>query len=89
VKPKAATTKAASTAPAKKKLSFNEAREYEAMENTISEKETVLHDKRDSVQDVAMNDPRSLEQLYKDIEAAQDEIDTLYARWAELESKIS
>jgi ABC transport system ATP-binding/permease protein len=90
-KPKAASTKAPTNGapPAKKKLSFNEAREYEAMEKTISEKEAVLHDKRDSVQDVAMNDPRSLEQLYKDIEKAQDEIDTLYARWAELESKLS
>ena len=86
-KPKAATQKGNSAPPAKKKLSFNEAREYDAMEHTIAALEETLHAKRDSVQEVALKDPRSLEQLYKDIEKAQDEIDTLYARWAELESK--
>ena len=36
---------------------------------------------------VALKDPRSLEKLYKEIEASQQEVDTLYARWAELEEK--
>ncbi len=57
------------------------------METTIAALEESLHAKRDSVQDVAMKDPRGLEQLYKDIEVEQDQIDRLYARWAELESK--
>ncbi len=86
-KPKAASQKQSSAPPAKKKLSFNEAREYDAMEHTIAALEDALHAKRDSVQEVALKDPRSLGQLYKDIEKGQDEIDTLYARWAELESK--
>ena len=40
-----------------------------------------------SVEEVALNEPRRLEQLYKEIEAAQQEVDSLYARWAELEEK--
>lgn len=87
VKPKAVASKASTAPPAKKKLSFNEAREYDAMEHTIAALEEALHNKRDSVQEIAMNDPRALEQLYKDIEAEQDAIDKLYARWAELEAK--
>jgi ATP-binding cassette subfamily F protein uup len=87
-KPKASGQKtSASAPPAKKKLSFNEAREYDAMEHTIAALEEALHTKRDSVQEVSLKDPRALDKLYKDIEKGQDEIDTLYARWAELESK--
>ena len=86
-KPKSTSQKQSSAPAGKKKLSFNEAREYDAMEHTIAALEDALHAKRDSVQEVALKDPRSLEQLYKDIEKGQDEIDTLYARWAELESK--
>lgn len=87
VKPKTTSPKAASATPAKKKLSFNESREYEAMEATLAAREEALHAKRDSLQEVAVKDPRALEQLYQDIEAAQAEIDKLYARWAELEEK--
>ena len=35
-----------------------------------------------------MKEPLRLEQLYTEIEAAQDAIDLLYARWAELEAKV-
>jgi ATP-binding cassette subfamily F protein uup len=87
VKPKAAATKAASAPPAKKKLSFNESRELDAMEDTIAAREAALHTLRDSLQEVAVKDPRALEQLYRDVESGQDEVDTLYARWAELEAK--
>ena len=40
-----------------------------------------------SVEEVALKEPRSLEKLYKEIEGAQQEVDLLYARWAELEEK--
>jgi ATP-binding cassette subfamily F protein uup len=89
VKSKAQAKADAKAAPAKKKLSYTEAREFEGMEAAIAIKETALQAKRDSVQEVAMNDPRSLEQLYAEIEAGQHEVDALYARWAELEAKVS
>jgi ATP-binding cassette subfamily F protein uup len=88
VKPKATPTAAAAAMPQKKKLSYIESREYEAMEEKLLALEEAMHQKRDSLQEVATKDPRSLEQLYREIEAAQEEIDTLYARWAELESKV-
>ena len=88
-KPKAiSSSSSAAAAPQKKKLSYIESREYEAMEEKLLALEEAMHHKRDSLQEVAMKDPRSLEQLYGEIEAAQDEIDLLYARWAELEAKI-
>ncbi len=74
-------------APQKKKLSYIESREYESIEQRIAELEDVLHAKHMSVEDVARKEPRSLEKLYKEIEASQQEVDALYARWAELEEK--
>ncbi len=91
VKPKAAsqgTQEVIVAAPLKKKLSYIESREYESMEAKLLALEEALHRKRDSLQEVALKDPRSLERLYREIEAAQEEIDLLYARWAELESKV-
>jgi ABC transport system ATP-binding/permease protein len=64
-----------------------ESREYESIEQRIAELEDVLHAKHMSVEDVALKEPRSLEKLYKEIEASQQEVDALYARWAELEEK--
>jgi hypothetical protein len=36
-----------------------------------------------------MKDGRLLEQIYREIEATEDEVNALYARWAELEAKTS
>ena len=85
VKPKAAVQRA--PAAPRKKLSYLENREYESIEQTIAEKEDALHVKRAALQEVALKEPRLLEQLYKEIEASQQEVDLLYARWAELEEK--
>ena len=76
----------AATAP-KKKLSYLESREYESIEERIAVLEDTLHAKHMSVEEVALKEPRSLEKLYKEIETAQQEVDLLYARWAELEEK--
>ena len=75
------------SAPQKKKLSYMEAREFESMEQKIAEREAALEQLRDSLNEVAMKEPLRLEQLYKDIETAQQEVDALYSRWAELEEK--
>jgi ATP-binding cassette subfamily F protein uup len=71
----------------KKKLSYIESREYESIEQRIAVLEDALHAKHMSAEAVALNEPRLLEQLYKEIETSQQEVDLLYARWAELEEK--
>ncbi len=87
-KPKAPVIAPPAATPQKKKLSYMESREYESMEEKLVILEETLHRKRESLQEVAMKDPRRLEQLYAEIEAAQLEIDALYTRWAELEAKV-
>lgn len=89
VKPtKTATPAAQQIAPTKKKLSYIESREYESMEQKISALEEALQGKRDALEEIAMKEPSRLEQHYREIEAAQREVDLLYARWAELEEKV-
>jgi ABC transport system ATP-binding/permease protein len=91
-KPKATLPGAPAAAPQRKKLSYLESREYESIEQKIPALEQAIHEKRASLQDVAQEaaqkDARVLEQMYREIEAAQQEIDVLYARWAELEEKV-
>ena len=86
-------TSPAAPAQQKKKLSYIETREYDAMEQKIADLEAALKEKRASLETAALEashkDPRRLETLYKEIETAQQEIDSLYIRWGELEEKIS
>ncbi|HEV8415891.1 MAG TPA: ABC-F family ATP-binding cassette domain-containing protein [Bryobacteraceae bacterium] len=86
-KQKTAAARVPAVAPQKKKLSYMESREYESIEERIAVLEDSLHAKHMSVEEVALKEPRLLEKLYKEIEAAQQEVDLLYARWAELEEK--
>jgi ATP-binding cassette subfamily F protein uup len=91
MKPKATRTAVPAglgTEPQRKKLSYLEGREYESIERKLSEMEEALHQKRAALQEAALKDPRSLEQIHREIEAAQQEIDLLYARWVELEEKV-
>ena len=39
--------------------------------------------------DSSVRDPRALERTYSEMLSAQQAVDVLYARWAELESKLS
>jgi hypothetical protein len=50
--------------------------------------EDAIHQKRAALQEAALKDPRSLEQIHREFEASQQEIDLLYARWVELEEKV-
>jgi ABC transport system ATP-binding/permease protein len=72
----------------KKKLSYLEAREYETLEQRVAEAEHVLQAKREQLEDpeIASDGPR-LVTAHSEMEEAQDKVDTLYARWAELEKK--
>jgi len=75
-------------AVAKKKLSYTEAREFAAMESRINEAEQILHAKRAALEDPAITSDRiSLQNACAQLDEAQKSVDTLYARWAELEQK--
>ena len=76
------------TTAAKKKLSYLEAREYSSIEERVANAEHALQAKREQLEDpaIASDGPRLLS-ANAEMEAAQDEVDTLYARWAELEKK--
>jgi ATP-binding cassette subfamily F protein uup len=86
----AAGAQPSSTAPPpKKKFSYKEARELETIEQRITEAEKELQSKHDALLDPAvMSDPARLRALSLEMQAAQQAIDALYARWAVLESKL-
>lgn len=73
------------TAPKKKKLSFNEQRELDGMEEKIQKKEARLTELTESMSSLG-GDPKKLRDLTKEMGALQSEIDKLYARWEELTS---
>jgi ABC transport system ATP-binding/permease protein len=76
--------------PAKKKLSYMEAREYASIEQRIAQAEQVLRNKRTEMESpaIASDGPRLL-QVHAEMEAAQKDLEALYARWAELEGKMA
>ncbi len=72
----------------KKKLSYKEQRELETMEERIADAEKELQTKHDLLLDPqVMADAARLREVSLELEASQNAIDTLYARWAELEKK--
>ena len=75
-------------AGAKKKLSYLEAREFAAIEQRVEESDARLAAARDRVEhpDVSI-DATALQHALKELDAAQHENDSLYARWAELTEK--
>jgi ATP-binding cassette subfamily F protein uup len=76
-------------APAsKKKLSYLDAREYETIEQRIAEAERRLETGRASMQapDV-VSDARRLQQAWQEVQDAEQAVNDLYTRWAELEAK--
>jgi ATP-binding cassette subfamily F protein uup len=76
--------------PAKKKLSYKEARELELMEQNIAAAEAALAEKA-----AALSHPQVAADLGKlhvaslELERAQKTVEKLYSRWAELEAKAS
>jgi len=79
-----------SIAPTKRKLTYKEARELETIEERIADAERDLQAKHDSLLDPrVVSDGSRLRNLTLEMEAAQKAIDSLYARWAELEKKLS
>ena len=78
----------AGQSPGRKKLSYLEAREYDRIEQRVADAEHVLQAKRAQLEDpeIASDGPR-LVTAHAEMEEAQDIVDVLYARWAELEKK--
>jgi len=73
---------------AQRKLSYLEAREYAGIEQRISEAERVLRSKQAELENPAISsDAPRLVAAQAAMEAAQRDLDALYARWAELEEK--
>ena len=75
-------------APGKRKLSYLEAREYDTIEQRVADAEQILQTKRVQLEDpkIVSDGPR-LVTAHAEMEEAQNKVDTLYARWAELEKK--
>ena len=74
----------------KKRLSFLEQREWDGMEERILAAEAVLETAQAALQaPETVSDPRRLEQCYAELNQAQAAVDSLYARWAELEAKLN
>ena len=76
------------SASSKKKLSYLEAREFAAIEERVEHSDARLAAARDRVEhpDI-VTDAKALQEALAELEAAQHENDTLYARWAELTEK--
>jgi ABC transport system ATP-binding/permease protein len=90
VEPATATAAPASAAPAaaKKKLSYLEAREFGAIEQKLADAEQQLSSLRKALEDPAMvSDAARLHTTYVQMEEAQQHVQKLYLRWAELEEK--
>ncbi len=87
---KTSSDSAASDTNTKKKLSYLEVRELEMMEQNIAKGEEELNLCRAEMEDPAvMSDGPRLRKACGRMEKAQEAVDTLYARWAELERKKS
>jgi ABC transport system ATP-binding/permease protein len=74
----------------KKKLSYLEAREYATIEQRVVEAEEVLRAAQLAMEDPAIvTDAARILATQAEYDAAKKLVDDLYARWAELEAKIS
>jgi ABC transport system ATP-binding/permease protein len=75
-------------APAKKKLSYLEAREFALIEQRVEESDARLAAARQDVDDPAIaTDATALQQALAELDEARQENDALYHRWAELTEK--
>jgi ATP-binding cassette subfamily F protein uup len=70
------------------RLGYLEQREWDGMEQAILGAEDAVAARRRQAEDPAVaSDPAALQERHAALQAAQAEVDRLYARWAELEAK--
>jgi ATP-binding cassette subfamily F protein uup len=75
---------------ARKKLSYTEQREYDSMEANLAGAEARLVAKQEeSERPDVVSDHVRVQQVFAELSVIEREVDTLYARWAELEAKQS
>ena len=86
--PPAKPVNGATSGSSKKKLSYLEAREFSSIEEKVEAGEELLQARREAVEDPAVAvDATGLQAALAALDEAQDVVDALYARWAELEAK--
>jgi ATP-binding cassette subfamily F protein uup len=74
--------------PARRKLGYQDQREYDAIEETLARAEAALREAiADSERPEHAADAARLVELLALVDARRAEVDRLYARWAELEAK--
>ena len=72
----------------KKKLSYMDARDYATIESRIAAGEELLSEKKALLElHEVVTDSKRLQTTLAEVETAQNAVDALYARWAELEAK--
>lgn len=72
--------------PKKKKLSYNETRELASMEETIQKAEEKIQTlESELAKSEIQSNSQKLTELYQELHAAQESLEKLYSRWAELE----
>ncbi len=75
-----------------KKLSYNEQREFDSLEEKIMEAEARVEELESVTNDPSTFTETSHDEVQKilgDLQAAKDEVERLYARWAELSERAS
>lgn len=78
----------APSAPKRKGLTYREQQEWDKMERNIAQAEAALAACQAAVNDPAIvSDAATLRSRHAELEAAQEKVDRLFARWAELEEK--
>jgi ATP-binding cassette subfamily F protein uup len=73
-----------------KRLSYLEQREWDVMEETLLAAEARLEEAQRMADDPSIaSDAIALQQRFAELSSAQSEVDRLFARWAELEAKLT
>ena len=72
----------------RKKLAYLEQREWDGMEAKILEAEQELAARQRELQE-ASSDPKRVTEAYEKVQEVQRHVEELFARWAELESKVA
>lgn len=86
--PKPTATSAATPKVESKRLTWKEQRELEAMESAIHSAEAQVESLQSKVADpTILADHTKLHTAYEDLSRAQQEVERLYARWAELDAR--